>query len=369
MRPQGFTLVEMSVVLVIAGLVLAAVMTAGTAQIAQTRIITTKSKEEAVRTALITFIARNNRLPCPAVPTLEPDDDGYGVAADSPGCTNVPSYGAGADIVYTGVLPWSSLGLSSESASDGYYNRFTYMVSGTATETNSITVSGLAGNITIHTDTPALPGSPAAGNQSNECANGLTVNPCAAAAAIISHGANGNGAYTTEGKRIDLPGGNAESENTDGDTALVIKDFVTDSNEPYDDIVLAMPASELLAPLTFNGSIKDYNAKLQDDFRKILGVVVTDARVKRTGSIPEDRSYPLPFDINSLGLQPESSIDPWGTPYEYDRVTASIEAGTTNVGAYTVTSYGPDKAGGGGDDIVLTVTVSELKSYFLNYGW
>lgn len=358
-RTTGFTLVEMSVVLVISGLLIATAITAGTAQITQSRILSTKSKEESVKLALISFIARNNRLPCPAIPTLEPGELGYGVEADTPGtCTGVPSSSG----VYTGVLPWSSMGMSNESASDGYYNRFTYKVTALATNLDANRISGMTGNITVHTKTPTD-----ASNQSNNCANGLAVNPCAAVAVIVSHGQNGFGAYTPGGIRLALPGGSDEAENTDGDNAIVVNGFTSGDGNPIDDLLLTLTPDNLLIQLRLNGALKDSKVVIQEQFDAIKAVVVSESAKDRTGALNEG-TFPLPSEGDVKDVI--EVADPWGTPIIYTREELEIkkESNATDP-AFTLTSYGPDGVLAGGDDVIEVINVGEMQSIFTNYGW
>ena len=64
--------------LVIAGLIAGGALQAWTAQLISSRIASTKTGEQTIKTALISFIERNNRLPCPAVATLLATDANYG---------------------------------------------------------------------------------------------------------------------------------------------------------------------------------------------------------------------------------------------------------------------------------------------------
>ena len=258
-RKSGFTLIEMAVVLVIIGLLLVAGIGLGTTQIELSRITATKIKQEAIKNALISFIARNNRLPCPAVSTLAPNTVGYGMEAATPNnCTGTAKAGG----VSTGIVPWENLGVSDDIASDGNYNRFTYQVALLATGLNSATISGLKGAVSVHTNAPTVLGASPSGNQINVCTVG-NYNPCLGVVTIISHGTNGLGAYTSQGTQNTLPAaGTDEYENANADSKVVVKDYSNNASNPFDDIVMVIPASELLAPLTKNGSLVNGNQML-----------------------------------------------------------------------------------------------------------
>ena len=118
-------MVELAVVIAIGGLLLGYGLSVLTAQLTSTRITTTRDQENVIKTALITFLATNNRFPCPAVENLPDTDANYGVEAATPGtCTGTTDL-TGAR---RGVVPWVSLGLADSAALDGWSRRFTYVV-------------------------------------------------------------------------------------------------------------------------------------------------------------------------------------------------------------------------------------------------
>lgn len=379
-KQKGFSLVELAIVLVIIGLLLTVALKAGTSQIQSTRIATTKQKQDLIRLALMNFISSNNRLPCPAIAGLAPNTAGYGIEALNKGvCTGTFNAdgsvvaGAATGAVVTGIVPWRSLALSDENAADGFYNRFTYQVAVAATNTTSTTnrvagqqtISGLKGTISIHSGTPAVLG--AAGNQTNFCAPVGT--SCAAVLVIVSHGSNGFGAYNANGGQNQIPTGADELENTSKDSKYVIKDFSDNPANPYDDMILALTASDLLAPLTNHGSIQDYNAIINEDVSNIKNAIIADAVDNRAGG-SGSYSYPIPNSIGSLSLPANTSIDPWGVNYIYARISGSIDSGSPpSSTAFRVTSYGPDKGVGGGDDIQRDIMVNQLQDAFAKVGW
>ena len=126
-RAPGFTLIELAIVLAIVGLLASGFLNAWTAHLVQQRINTTKSNADVVKTALINYMSRNNRLPCPAIAGLAPGAAGYGQEAATPGaCTGTTIIGVAPNIAARGIVPWLSLGMASDAASDGYNNRMTY---------------------------------------------------------------------------------------------------------------------------------------------------------------------------------------------------------------------------------------------------
>ena len=366
---SGFTLIELAIVLVIMGLLISAIIGVGTAQLQQARISATKQKEDVIRLALINYITRNNRLPCPAVATIAEGATGYGVEAPNSGvCTGTVVNGA----VATGIVPWTSLGVSDENATDGYYNRYTYQVALTATNTNAQTIAGLKGAISIHSGTPTVLGLPAAGNQTNDCTPaGGNYNPCSAVAVIVSHGANTFGSYGRDGTQRALPTGADELENTNNDSRFLIKDYSDNLANPFDDILLPLSTTDLITPLTTHGTMQDYRAKINDDFSDIKNAIIANAISNRMGAgFPH--SYPIPAFLPAL---PATTLnDPWGNPYVYVQNSVApmpLIDNTTlgNVVAYTVTSYGSDGVVGGNDDIQSIITVNQLQDAFAKAGW
>lgn len=339
-KHNGFTLIEMAVVLVITGLLLSAVLSVGNTQIAQSRISTTKAKEASIKTALQTFIARNNRLPCPASTTTA------GVEAIAAG---VCTFGVNGNVAI-GVIPWSSLGMTQENAEDGYYNLFTYAVSTSATSlvanqnttAGKVSVSAMSGSINTYSDAPTN-----AATQTNVCAT----NDCSYVALVMSNGSNAFGAYTRDGSRIALPSGASEAANTDGDNMFVIKDFTVNAANPYDDLILPLGVNDLLTPLTVTGSIEDYNALIQKDFKYLSGAILNYAVTHKAAG-----SYPI---ITIGGI-----YDPWGVAITPVVNVPAITQTTPQAIAYTINVPLPN-----GSAISRTVYVSDLQAIFQTYGW
>jgi prepilin-type N-terminal cleavage/methylation domain-containing protein len=349
----GFTLVELSIALVIIGLTLGAVLGVGSAQLQSSRISATKQKIEVIKLALGSYIARNNRLPCPAIATLTNfpvADPNYGVEAADPGtCTGTML----ADGVATGVVPFVTLGIGDEIASDGYYSRFTYQVTQTATNRTEATIAGLSGDITTHDRTPVVVGTaPPTGTQTNVHLGVV---------AIISHGANKSGSYSSSGIQSPLTGAD-ETENANGDGKVVIKDFSNDEANPYDDIVVALSPSELLTPLTSRGVLDDYRARLNKDFASYRNAVIVYAVANKDTVTGE---YPLP--IPKPALQ-DVSVDPWGNAYVYTRVKASVQTTVLDTGeAFNVRSLGPDGADST-DDVLSTTYANQVQETIIKIG-
>ncbi len=121
-KARGFTLIEIVVVLLIVGIIIAmaAAVTRGVSA-GQKRSLT-GTRLATVDLALMQYVQQRKRLPCPAVGTTPGTDPNAGLEGprDGTGCTGNQA---------NGVAPWRELALSEAEASDGWDRRLTYRVS------------------------------------------------------------------------------------------------------------------------------------------------------------------------------------------------------------------------------------------------
>ena len=123
-RRQGFTLVEMAMVLLVMGLLLGAGLGLLGGQIEQQRGKESQRALDQARDALIGFAIANGRLPCPA-PAATP------TGAPLAGLEPAPVLAAGCANL-AGVLPWATLGVAE---TDAWGNRLSYRVTREFTRT------------------------------------------------------------------------------------------------------------------------------------------------------------------------------------------------------------------------------------------
>lgn len=226
----GFTLTELAVVLVIVALLVGSLLVPLTAQIDIRNRADTRAAMAEIREALLGFVAANGRLPCPAAATLV---SGAGNAGSELAplvngrCTDLN--GAATEV---GVLPWVTLGVKE---TDAWGRRYSYRV--TQQFASSVAPA-----------TPPAFGWPApctAANPLNTafvlCSTG-TLNVRAVAGApvggviaaqlpvvIVSHGKNGNGAFTPQGAQLPAGADADEQDNqlTNGGMNMANVDFVS----------------------------------------------------------------------------------------------------------------------------------------------
>ncbi|MBF0295669.1 MAG: prepilin-type N-terminal cleavage/methylation domain-containing protein [Magnetococcales bacterium] len=208
----GFTLIEMAIVLVISGLLLGGAIQAIHGQSTKRRAEKTLDQLQEIREALLGFAVVNGRLPCP-----DTDFDGNeNVVANA--CV------ANASGQFTGVIPWNTLGVA---PADAWTHLFSYQVTGLFADAVALATTG-SGTLTGETCPPAAPvACPTAANASFslrcQCEGDLSIQNAAGTtlvasvpAVILSHGANGLGAYTMNGSRIPTTGAMAaETQNSD----------------------------------------------------------------------------------------------------------------------------------------------------------
>lgn len=178
---RGFTLIEMAIVLVVVGLILSGGILAVGPILDNTKTSETQSRLDTIEKALLLYTIQNGCLPCPADGTVTTS---LGVAAPT-GC------GACTVAAANGVVPWTTLGLSQNDATDGWSNRISYRVSATlAASTTAMVRNGTtypAGTLRVEDADP------------NTTAGANSLLSSAAAYVLISHGKDGYGARTTSG--------------------------------------------------------------------------------------------------------------------------------------------------------------------------
>jgi prepilin-type N-terminal cleavage/methylation domain-containing protein len=238
---NGFSMIEMSMVLAIIGLLMGGGLLAITPVLERNKRTQTFQSLDKIEEALTLYVIRNNRLPCPANGALAATDANYGAALGG---------GAAACTALTagfGIVPWKTVGIERAIAVDGWGNQISYAVSAnqalnvsTAANQGVNRTSGgttyACGNIDVQniSATSLIPGG------TTGCQTGATTD--GAAYVLISHGKNGAGACCngagTAVKTGSPAAGTSEAANNDGASPFVQNDFIQlTGNSYFDDIV------------------------------------------------------------------------------------------------------------------------------------
>lgn len=199
---NGFTLIEMAIVLAIVAMLLGGLLPVISSQIEQQRRVETRKYLDVVRDALVGYAVINGHLPCP-----DSNDDGIAEAT----CTN------NADQV--GTLPYADLGVVD---TDAYDNVLIYAVTKEFASATPFTLT-TAGNLTVC---------------DAACSTNLTTT---SPAVIVSRGANAATATSAD-----------ETENTDSDTTFISRDFAQDG---YDDLIVWLSLNTLVNRMVAAGKL------------------------------------------------------------------------------------------------------------------
>jgi prepilin-type N-terminal cleavage/methylation domain-containing protein len=180
---SGFTLVELSVVLVVSSLLMVAYLDASRLWLEVRRHDATMEHISLIHDAITHYYARNGAYPCPAAPLgSHAEDIKYDCTVlDAAAMQQAERHG----IVFInskigrktieGAVPYRQLSIPRESTSDGWGNQFTYAV--TAGLTSHDTFNANDGGIDIV----------------DENATSLIDPPASALWALVSHGRDGSG--------------------------------------------------------------------------------------------------------------------------------------------------------------------------------
>ncbi len=263
----GFTLVEMAIVLVILGFVFTTVALGFSFYTKDRYVKRTITALEEGQTALFTYQISQGRYPCPADPTLAPNDVNYGRAAcNSANVVNTVGRDADGDgvgdIVLIGAMPFNELldpdgdPTTADEAYpdyravyglDGWGSKITYAVALNLTNHPSLIVPPATALPEINYDLGAI-------NIVDENNNLLLEREGIAHFALVSHGPNQRGAYLENGSKsicsnvVVIPGAPPapitlpldESENCDFESVIqsdaeFMKGVFNETSDDYND--------------------------------------------------------------------------------------------------------------------------------------
>jgi len=252
---SAYSLLELSIVIVIISVLITAALTTSISTIASARNKVTKDRLREIYNAIGNYVSANGKLPCPAAITLLKGDSNYGTSVGSSGsCSGTGVYQSASNTnLFYGMVPAVSLGLSKDMAEDGFEDKIAYVVDKNFTsaanlvnfpnfdQTNfSITSAyNIANNNVIITATEKQGGA------------AQTVESYAFFV-LISYGANKNGAFginstTRNARSTDI---NSDELSNDIDNSNNFDNaFITSSgnSDSFDDIILFSSPRSLIA--------------------------------------------------------------------------------------------------------------------------
>ena len=194
---KGFSLLELSVVLAVIGLVTSMSIMVGGQQVKVQEVQNTWNELQYIKKALNRYAQKHSRLPCPSPLNATPTNSDFGYEASTcsgatSGIERIQHPASGGTYALTGMVPFKTLRLNEALASDDWGNRYHYAVSeGLLTlmyedDNGLITVQDISGN-TI-TDSAAY--------------------------VVMSHGETGKGATSHSSQTVQTP---CDSSNPDGE--------------------------------------------------------------------------------------------------------------------------------------------------------
>lgn len=287
---RGFTLVELTVVVVIVAMLLSLGLGTLNAQLLSANYSETKKRQALIKDALTAYLGANKRLPCPDIPnSTNGGADGSQVTGQEDRAGGIPT---GACSGSVGVVPYATLGLGRELALDGWGNFMSYSLpTGGACPGTGIDWS-------LTNCFGAGKGSP------YSLFEGTVAAPILAAsnviAIVVSHGPNGLAAWSQQGSRNVPPIGCEEAHNALASVfgcALTANAFYKGERTEVDDVVSSLTRDEAINSLAKLGTIKSADGQVAEDLPRLR----------------ETWMYSLL--TNCAASAPVMPLDPWGNAY------------------------------------------------------
>lgn len=203
----GFSLIELTIVLVIVAILSGGLMFGLTAQSDTTNARESQRQLEVAKDVILGFAMSKGRLPCPAdlkTPPVCPSDP----ALFCPGLEAIKADGKCTS--QYGVLPWLTLGLSE---TDPWGNHFTYFVSD---QFSGKLPDGAQASFTLESGIASTAGLADIKTLSSQGGTTIAID---IAAVIVSHGKRSAGAYLSDGTKLIAIGD--EFKNSNGTQSFV----------------------------------------------------------------------------------------------------------------------------------------------------
>jgi prepilin-type N-terminal cleavage/methylation domain-containing protein len=228
---DGFTLLEMSIVLLIIATLAGGAVAMLSASVSKRQTEETQSKLRLLQETLLKYRIAFDRLPCPSDITLRNDVNGYGIevytsATDT--CTGA-NFVNGGSFTAGGMVPVKSLGLPDDAAIDGWGRRIFYMVDMRAAKRSAF--ASIDGSYISMPDTIARM-TVVGGAAQSKTISAIYV--------LLSTGPNGHGGYS-RGTAATPTRINVRSSNTNEQDNCDCDNTATATTATFDKFVQAMP--------------------------------------------------------------------------------------------------------------------------------
>lgn len=223
----GFSLLELSVVFAIIGIIAGSLLQFATNRTHAMKIKTTHEKLDRIERALADYVIVNGRLPCPARGDLPVTNTAFGEDDADCAATGYNIITTTTNNIRVGVVPTRALDLADEDMMDAWGGRITYAVDRRFANQGGSTFAG-TNNGQIYVSSGGT------SSNFNKTANGVYV--------LISHGINGHCSWISTGSATRLNAGSLgadEDENCHlGDEANYNRNFNQQiASDTFDDIV------------------------------------------------------------------------------------------------------------------------------------
>ena len=337
---NGFTLIELSIVIIIVGLLVIPLLQMYKVYMIKEEMVKTRANIEGAKSAINLYIGR---YPCPSDRSLTPSDANYGLEQCTGITTCTPLSNQGIcrttslrdadgngtnDSVIIGGVPFRDssdtiAGMLASYMVDGWGNKMTYAISENLmilkTNRNSDFKLGVVSAINEH-------GNPTAGVSDD------------AQFAIISHGKNGEGTFNFDGVFRPCGTGKIETENCDNDSVFVasLGNYEGTSAGYYDDMsyfYLRAPGELWYNLNTASGGISPH---IKNTNTQNIGVNVTTPQYK----------LDVGGDIQASTVRADNICDVNGTNCVNPTVFNALPAATSGVcpNGQIITSIGNNTA-------------------------
>lgn len=270
---RAFTLIEMSIVILIASILITGLLSASVSSVNTGKVKITNDRIKVIYQAIGNFVAINRRMPCPAsladAKSLAATN-GYGEeVVDSGACdtTDAGVFADSGDLLVFGMVPVKTLGLPLDMAEDGFGSKIVYVINKNFAVEEVGTVGPPAYYITFSTKSfstgihdrvvdDATADSSLSLITINERRGGSDVTVAdadetnGAILALISYGANKNGAYNSNSTTANAENTDSNSKERDNDLISTIDDViysVSDSEDDFDDIVFYKTSANFIS--------------------------------------------------------------------------------------------------------------------------